>query len=443
MKKLVSILVLLATFLCLHPRNAYALFDPTHVYKITYTTDRKALEVGGEDRYIPGHFVNTWPYWGGAHQQWVITNEVVFNNGTISVRINNRNSTQQLTGQNALCSYSCQKTSAVQNYTSSGYTLTLTPHSSLPNTYAISLGGTNLNLGWQRPYGTDLVFGNLNTNDYWEITDVSSNKPVYQVINSLSYKALSATGRVGDNRVTQWTNWSLAGQQWSFEPVGDNPNPQQYPGNKLWAVRVRSTGQVLEIGGSEQETMQRGRNANVWDFWNADLVRSQQLWRILDDQNRDFDPANIGGPYHLLSVRTNLALEIGGNGSELHQEDRPANQWDYWGGAKQKWYIQYVSQNRGGGTSVGTSGPLAAETKQQVLSQLVLYPNPASSVLHLTVASKSRALSVTVTDVRGAVQAKARYMGNGQLDVAELAAGIYMVSVNDGQQTYHQKFAKQ
>ena len=73
---------------------------------------------------------------------------------------------------------------------------------------------------------------------------------------------------------------------------------------------------------------------------------------------------------------------------------------------------------------------------------VTLYPNPAASVLNIVLAGKAQAVSATVTDLRGARVANARFE-NGQLDVANLASGIYLLTVSDGQKTFHERFVKQ
>ncbi|WP_167852247.1 T9SS type A sorting domain-containing protein [Hymenobacter elongatus] len=81
----------------------------------------------------------------------------------------------------------------------------------------------------------------------------------------------------------------------------------------------------------------------------------------------------------------------------------------------------------------------SAKATQRVLT---LYPNPARTVLSVSLTGVDKLATVKVTDVRGSVMS-ARYLGNGQVDVADLAPGIYVVSVTDAQRTYHQKFVKE
>ncbi|RIY04103.1 T9SS type A sorting domain-containing protein, partial [Hymenobacter rubripertinctus] len=70
-----------------------------------------------------------------------------------------------------------------------------------------------------------------------------------------------------------------------------------------------------------------------------------------------------------------------------------------------------------------------------------LFPNPASDVLTISLANRAVVLSATVTDLRGARVAGARFE-NGQLNVAALANGVYMLTVSDGQKSFHERFVK-
>ena len=76
-------------------------------------------------------------------------------------------------------------------------------------------------------------------------------------------------------------------------------------------------------------------------------------------------------------------------------------------------------------------------------STLAVYPNPTADRLHLVLPGNAEPVSVTVLDVRGAVVSLARYEGNGVLNVAGLANGLYVVRVNDGKTSFAQRFTKE
>ncbi|NVO32615.1 M4 family metallopeptidase [Hymenobacter lapidiphilus] len=94
----------------------------------------------------------------------------------------------------------------------------------------------------------------------------------------------------------------------------------------------------------------------------------------------------------------------------------------------------------GGGASVAAQSASLGSTSLE--KAVTLYPNPAASVLNIVLASKSPAVSAVVTDLRGARVANVSF-ANGQLNVANLASGIYLLTVSDGQKTFHERFVKQ
>ena len=74
---------------------------------------------------------------------------------------------------------------------------------------------------------------------------------------------------------------------------------------------------------------------------------------------------------------------------------------------------------------------------------LSLYPEPATNELHLLLDGNSEIVSVQVSDLRGAAVTTARYDGNGTFDVSNLAKGMYLLNVSDGNQTFRQRFVKE
>lgn len=76
----------------------------------------------------------------------------------------------------------------------------------------------------------------------------------------------------------------------------------------------------------------------------------------------------------------------------------------------------------------------------EVAQTLQLYPNPATDGLRLVLPGRAAAVSVQVTDVRGAVRAVP--YADGVLNVAGLANGLYTLTVSDGQKVFHERFVK-
>jgi len=96
-----------------------------------------------------------------------------------------------------------------------------------------------------------------------------------------------------------------------------------------------------------------------------------------------------------------------------------------------------------GGTAIAaTQGIAGTTTVLDAGAELSLYPNPAADQLHLSLSSGAELKSLEVLDVRGA-KASARYLGNGEVNVSNLAPGLYLLRASDGQNTFTKHFAKQ
>ena len=77
--------------------------------------------------------------------------------------------------------------------------------------------------------------------------------------------------------------------------------------------------------------------------------------------------------------------------------------------------------------------------------QYTLFPNPASDVLSIarpSSADPAQPFSVQVYDLRGSA-VRGLALVDGQLNVSTLRAGVYMLSINDGSHTTHQRFVKE
>ena len=85
-------------------------------------------------------------------------------------------------------------------------------------------------------------------------------------------------------------------------------------------------------------------------------------------------------------------------------------------------------------TTVGLAGVKA--------TSLVIYPNPASSVLNIQLPDSIAISSVTITDVSGKKVAE-QTGASGQVNVQHLATGLYLIQVTAGDKKFIQKFIKQ
>jgi hypothetical protein len=68
------------------------------------------------------------------------------------------------------------------------------------------------------------------------------------------------------------------------------------------------------------------------------------------------------------------------------------------------------------------------ESSSQFSQTLNLYPNPTESFVNISVASDDAALEVSITDVLGRVVEQQNIPNGGQLSLAQLDAGLYLVA---------------
>ena len=96
-----------------------------------------------------------------------------------------------------------------------------------------------------------------------------------------------------------------------------------------------------------------------------------------------------------------------------------------------------------GGARVGSS--ITARVGAGSADAYTLYPNPAANVLNIARPlnmDAEQAFSVRVYDLRGS-EMRGLTFAEGQLNVSSLRAGIYVLTVNDGRTTTHQRFVKE
>ncbi|RTQ47144.1 T9SS type A sorting domain-containing protein [Hymenobacter gummosus] len=101
--------------------------------------------------------------------------------------------------------------------------------------------------------------------------------------------------------------------------------------------------------------------------------------------------------------------------------------------------------NISGGTALaptlaGISG--ATPIGNEVAREARAYPNPTAGLLTVALPNEGAVQSVKVYDQRGA-EVKVRVLDGGQLDVSSLKAGIYQVSLSDGQKAFRTRFVKE
>lgn len=444
--------------------NAYAQLDPTHLYKIIDPASGQALEIGGggdlsadgtsDDFTIKA---NLWGYWGGANQQWSFK-PITSANGTAGYQIINKNSSKALcvpqvngpTGDQWIwqsqCGNSYPRRIVSQQTAQNGNDLQVWYVQAQPQ------GGNLYNLvsaAYPKPIAGNAAGGTGgNTHEAkcsnltvyldkdgpgvqpWQVIDLGLNPSNsltagnFQIINNYTGKALSSPPDGSSTNVGQVTAWGLAVQQWSF-------SESNAPGYYL--IKNRSTGRVLEIGGGGN-LQQPGMQANIWDNWNG----PNQQWALVEPgslQPLSLVQATDGRSFQIINRNSGYVLEIGDAPHLSPGDGARANQWYNFNNPWQQWHAQFHSYAR------SAAAPSTVTAIEQGKSKVELYPNPVHDVLSFTSTSIFDPATIKVTDIRGA--AVPAYYHNGRIDVSALSIGLYIVTVSDGSQTYHCKFAKE
>ena len=102
----------------------------------------------------------------------------------------------------------------------------------------------------------------------------------------------------------------------------------------------------------------------------------------------------------------------------------------------------YTLSITGGTARTGATARLASGGSPE---QYTLFPNPATEVLSIARplnTDPEQPFSVRVYDLRGS-EVRGLAFADGQLNVSALRAGVYLLTVNDGNTTTHQRFVKE
>lgn len=85
------------------------------------------------------------------------------------------------------------------------------------------------------------------------------------------------------------------------------------------------------------------------------------------------------------------------------------------------------------------------DVKTAVASSLEVYPNPAKDVVNVSNSNNTAINAVQVTDINGRVVKTAKYEGtvSAQVNIADLASGVYMMSISSDNGTTTKKIVKQ
>src|SRR5688572_4434053 len=97
---------------------------------------------------------------------------------------------------------------------------------------------------------------------------------------------------------------------------------------------------------------------------------------------------------------------------------------------------------------ISVSGPTGISKDQAELNQLIVFPNPATDKINIQYGFEGKkSVSITLVNTLGQVMlrknATAASQLNTELDVREVAAGVYFIRINDGNATVTRKLILQ
>jgi len=95
--------------------------------------------------------------------------------------------------------------------------------------------------------------------------------------------------------------------------------------------------------------------------------------------------------------------------------------------------------------AVAVDGLLAVNNIETAATAISVYPNPVSDIINVANTQNVNVNRITVTDVNGRIVKEAKYgnASNVQMNVSDLSAGVYMMSINSDKGTSVKKIVKQ
>ncbi|RAK68208.1 RICIN domain-containing protein [Hymenobacter edaphi] len=240
------------------------------------------------------------------------------------------------------------------------------------------------------------TLNNVNANQGFPNNSPKVAMQVYQ-------KSLSPSARI-----EQGNDIGIGSQQWQL--VGNSmPGP--------FAIYNRASGLVLQL---YMGSMAAGAKLEQGQYLAGEVT---QQW-YLDEVTTPGAAASM----YRISTGNGRSIQVEGQASIPGARMEIG---DYIGINSQKWYITFFSQNRG---TNAADAPAAAPA-------LAVYPNPATDLVTVFCPGTTRQATLTVTTLEGKQLLRQPYTGT--VDVKSLPAGLYVLTVRDGEQVFRQKFAKQ
>lgn len=277
-------------------------------------------------------------------------------------------------------------------------------------------GGALELIGFTHSSNGQVVVSNYvgTANQHWVLLDMGT----YKITNVNSGLALqwdpNAAAYYNPRAVTQGTYTGGDNQQWHIRGFGGEACSIGPKNGSPLTLAVEGAG------------VSSGQNVQIQTNTVAPIVSNlpHQRWLIY--------PYGGSTSYLIINDNSGMVLDVGGASAA---NNAPVIQGFFTGAANQLWRFEHV-----GPTFAPEADLVPSVDKPKALS---LFPNPASTQLSLSLPRSETIAWVKIADMRGVVVASPDYRESGQVDISGLTPGIYIVTVSDGKQEYHQRFVKQ
>ncbi|KXK38878.1 MAG: T9SS type A sorting domain-containing protein [Saprospiraceae bacterium] len=172
---------------------------------------------------------------------------------------------------------------------------------------------------------------------------------------------------------------------------------------------------------------------------------------LLKSEDQDNGDAEL--IYTLVTIPAEGVLMINGYpaqvGNEFTQQDINEGKLTYWNSQARKAGDAFkftVRDNNGGWIGITTFNidiQQVVSTEDAVFPTIIVYPNPASDIIHIQTASDVTITSFTITDITGKSILNHSASGNHiSIDASQLSSGIYMIRIKAGDYMVTKKLVK-
>jgi hypothetical protein len=213
------------------------------------------------------------------------------------------------------------------------------------------------------------------------------------------------TGATGDGaNIQQWNTAGTTNQQFKFDHQGDGTY-------KITAVH---SGKVVDVSG-----ISKANGANVFQYTYYGTPNQQFI----------MVPTN-NGYYKLIAKHSGKVVEVSGCSSAIEAN---VQQWDNNGQVCSEWKLVRVPNTNKAVTALKTVVTKTAAGSNVIPGAANVYPNPAEGTLNFT--TNVTGAVIDITNLQSGVRLAGK-VKNNTINVSDLKAGVYSITITkDGQRT--------